>query len=137
MLVLNKMFIIYLLSLSSTCADCTESHFCLVKRATDAECISEAQAVGFGGCGTTGFYELNGEEVAFSSEVCTITEKSEQEDAPEQTPSSSERLSDGAIAGIVSGSVVFVVIVSFVSYRVFRTTSTPNEPPVGRYRRFV
>ena len=131
------MFIIHLLSLSSTCADCTTTHFCLVKRATDAECISEKQAIGFGGCGTTGFYELNGEEVAFSSEVCTITEKTYQEDAPEQNPSSSERLSDGTIAGIVSGSVAFIAIVSFVSYKVFGKTATRGKNSSREYRIFV
>ena len=128
------MFIIYLLSLSSTCADCTETHFCLVTRSTDAECINEAQAVGFGGCGTTGFYELNGKEVAFSSEVCTIT-KEPPEESPEQTPSSSERLSGGAIAGIVVGSIVFIAGATFVASRVFKTSS--QRKTVGQYRRFV
>ena len=91
----------------SSCSTCTETHTCLVERIGNVECITLEDAQSFGGCGTTGFFNVHGEEVAFSSEDCTTTTTTSTSTVPqeEKSPSSSRKLKTGEIVAITVGSV--------------------------------
>ena len=101
-----------------TCADCTENLFCLVTRPTDAECVGQQESDGMGGCGAAGFYQVDGQEVAFSSERCIFAvEDTESSTAPPEPRVPSESPSGGVIAGIVVGAVATVAIAIYITLK--------------------
>ena len=115
--------------LQTRCEDCTEERPCLVERIGHAECKTEQEADQFGGCGTTGFFDLHGEEVAFSSQLCTSTTSTattpevQNEEVPK---SSSSSLKPAEIAGIVVGSVAIVVAAIGITWLIGHRKKTPT-----------
>ena len=123
-----------------TCADCTEELFCLVTRETNAECMDQEGSDNLGGCGTAGFYQVDGEEVAFSSERC-IFGSDEAESTTTTVPEPhvpSESPSGGAIAGIVVGAVATVALAVYLTLKFGRrTTARSGGSMVEERQRFL
>jgi len=138
---------------------------CFVERPHFQSCVSTEEANAFGGCGTSGFYSQDGEDVYFQSTACEFSSTAPQstpgdassesmpvttnpgdassttqkassqttstaiiqttahhvpddtvsEEVDDNSHSSSDRLSDGAIAGIIVGTGVGLVGVSLLA----------------------
>jgi len=72
------------------------------------ECITLEEAVQFGGCGTTGFFQTGDTQVAFTSELCTTTTSTTTTPKVESSESTSRSLNTVEIVGIVVGAVALV-----------------------------
>ena len=118
------------------CDNCTEEKPCLVERIGNVECQTIQEADEFGGCGTTGFFDLHGQEVAFSSQLCTTTTSTatSPQIQTEETPrASSSSLKTGEIVGIVVGAVALVAAAMGITWLIGskKNTTTGNYKKIN------
>ena len=149
---------------------------CFVERPHFQSCVTTEEANAFGGCGASGFYSQDGEDVYFQSTACefssTVPQSTTSEDTSESmsittqigdatstteplssqttstaivqttthhvpddtvseqiddnSHSSADRLSDGAIAGIIVGTGVGLVGVSLLATYYLKTKTSGN-----------